>query len=104
MVHIYIFVVIVILIHCFSYAVIAAGCASCPKIKCERPGCDSYFCYHCKAAWHPNQTCDSARAKRSSNLRTSSIAFSIDSQSRKKYYKYFYFTYVNVKNNFRRRH
>lgn len=71
--------------HCFSYAVIAAGCASCPKIKCERPGCDSYFCYHCKAAWHPNQTCDSARAKRSSNLRTSSIAFSIDSQSRKDY-------------------
>lgn len=69
--------------YCFSYAVIAAGCASCPKIKCERPGCDSYFCYHCKAAWHPNQTCDSARAKRSSNMRTSSIAFSIDSQSRK---------------------
>lgn len=73
------------MVHCLSYAVIAAGCASCPKIKCERPGCDSYFCYHCKAAWHPNQTCDSARAKRSSNLRTSSIAFSIDSQSRKKY-------------------
>ncbi|VVC31454.1 Zinc finger, RING-type,Zinc finger, RING/FYVE/PHD-type,IBR domain [Cinara cedri] len=65
-----------------SYAVIAAGCASCPKIKCERPGCDSYFCYHCKAEWHPNQTCDSARAKRSSNMRTSSIAFSIDSNSR----------------------
>uniref|UniRef100_A0A2S2NR07 RBR-type E3 ubiquitin transferase n=1 Tax=Schizaphis graminum TaxID=13262 RepID=A0A2S2NR07_SCHGA len=65
-----------------SYAVIAAGCASCPKIKCERPGCDSYFCYHCKAAWHPNQTCDSARAKRSSNMRTSSLTFSTDSQSR----------------------
>lgn len=72
-----------------SYAVIATGCASCPKIKCERPGCDSYFCYHCKAAWHPNQTCDTARAKRSSHLRTSSIAFSIDSQSRKKYRFYF---------------
>ncbi|GFG40807.1 hypothetical protein Cfor_11865 [Coptotermes formosanus] len=55
-----------------SYAVIAAGCASCPKIKCERPGCDAYFCYHCKAEWHPNQTCDAARAQRSPNVRSSS--------------------------------
>ncbi|XP_050429663.1 E3 ubiquitin-protein ligase RNF19A-like isoform X1 [Adelges cooleyi] len=65
-----------------SYAVIAAGCASCPKIKCERPGCDSYFCYHCKAPWHPNQTCDSARAKRSTNIRTASISYSLDLSSR----------------------
>ncbi|XP_075228086.1 E3 ubiquitin-protein ligase RNF19A-like [Lycorma delicatula] len=65
-----------------SYAVIAAGCASCPKIKCERPGCDSYFCYHCKAGWHPNQTCDAARAQRSPNVRSSSISFSQDSQHR----------------------
>lgn len=79
------------MLYCFSYAVIAAGCASCPKIKCERPGCDSYFCYHCKAAWHPNQTCDSARAKRSSNIRTASIAFSIDSQSRKKRKQHLYY-------------
>ncbi|XP_054267520.1 E3 ubiquitin-protein ligase RNF19A-like isoform X2 [Macrosteles quadrilineatus] len=64
------------------YAVIAAGCASCPKIKCERPGCDSYFCYHCKAAWHPNQTCDAARAQRSPNVRSSSVSFSQDSQHR----------------------
>ncbi|XP_065214426.1 E3 ubiquitin-protein ligase RNF19A-like isoform X2 [Planococcus citri] len=63
-----------------GYAVIASGCASCPKLRCERPGCGSYFCYHCKAAWHPNQTCDSARAERSANLRTST--FSRDSQSR----------------------
>ncbi|XP_014262671.1 E3 ubiquitin-protein ligase RNF19B-like isoform X2 [Cimex lectularius] len=65
-----------------SYAVIASGCASCPKIKCERPGCGSYFCYHCKAAWHPNQTCDAARAQRSPNVRSSSLSFSQDSQHR----------------------
>ncbi|RZF36475.1 hypothetical protein LSTR_LSTR011262 [Laodelphax striatellus] len=64
------------------YAVIASGCASCPKIRCERPGCDSYFCYHCKAGWHPNQTCDAARAQRSPNVRSSSISFSQDSQHR----------------------
>lgn len=65
-----------------SYAVIATGCASCPKIRCERPGCGSYFCYHCKAAWHPNQTCDAARALRSPNVRSSSLSFSQDSQHR----------------------
>ncbi|CAH1406717.1 unnamed protein product [Nezara viridula] len=65
-----------------SYAVIASGCASCPKIKCKRPGCGSYFCYHCKAAWHPNQTCDAARAQRSPNVRSSSLSFSQDSQHR----------------------
>ncbi|XP_060523951.1 E3 ubiquitin-protein ligase RNF19A-like [Cylas formicarius] len=64
------------------FAVIASECASCPKIKCERPGCDSYFCYHCKAEWHPNQTCDAARAQRSPNIRSSSIAYSQDSQHR----------------------
>lgn len=67
----------------YSFAVIAAGCASCPKIKCERPGCDAYFCYHCKAEWHPNQTCDAARAQRSPNVRSSSVSFSQDSQHRK---------------------
>ncbi|GLV42177.1 uncharacterized protein CBL_04865 [Carabus blaptoides fortunei] len=66
-----------------SFAVIAAGCASCPKIKCERPGCNAYFCYHCKAEWHPNQTCDAARAQRSPNVRSSSISFSQDSQHSK---------------------
>ncbi|XP_063979325.1 E3 ubiquitin-protein ligase RNF19A-like isoform X1 [Diachasmimorpha longicaudata] len=66
------------------FAVIASGCASCPKLKCERPGCDSYFCYHCKARWHPNQTCDAARAQRSQHYdRTSSLSFSqSDSQHR----------------------
>ncbi len=63
------------------YAVVASGCASCPKLRCERPGCGSYFCYHCKAAWHPNQTCDSARAERSANMRSST--FRRDSQSSK---------------------
>nr|XP_022919326.1 E3 ubiquitin-protein ligase RNF19A-like [Onthophagus taurus]XP_022919327.1 E3 ubiquitin-protein ligase RNF19A-like [Onthophagus taurus] len=65
-----------------SFAVIASECASCPKLKCERPGCNSYFCYHCKAEWHPNQTCDAARAQRSPNVRSSSITFSQDSQYR----------------------
>lgn len=65
-----------------SFAVVAAGCASCPKIKCERPGCNAYFCYHCKAEWHPNQTCDAARAQRSPNVRSSSVSFSQDSQHR----------------------
>ncbi|XP_064482458.1 E3 ubiquitin-protein ligase RNF19A-like [Ornithodoros turicata] len=47
-----------------GYVVIATGCASCPKLVCERPGCGTAFCYHCKQEWHPNQTCDAARAQR----------------------------------------
>lgn len=65
-----------------GYAVIARGCASCPKLKCERPGCNTYFCYHCKQEWHPNQTCDAARAQRahhSANPRSASVSFSQDS-------------------------
>lgn len=65
------------------FAVIASECASCPKLRCERPGCHSYFCYHCKAEWHPNQTCDAARAQRSPNIRSSSVAYSQDSQHSK---------------------
>ena len=52
-----------------GFAVIATGCAGCPKLQCERPGCETYFCYHCKAEWHPNQTCDMARGQRMSNFR-----------------------------------
>ena len=47
-----------------TFAVVATECATCPKINCEREGCDFSFCYHCKAEWHPNQTCDMARAQR----------------------------------------
>lgn len=65
-----------------SYAVIATGCASCPRIKCERPGCDINFCYHCKAEWHPDQTCDAARASRQSPIRAPSGSISQDSQHR----------------------
>eukprot|EP00092_Neocalanus_flemingeri_P085036 GFUD01106925.1.p1 GENE.GFUD01106925.1~~GFUD01106925.1.p1 ORF type:complete len:694 (-),score=136.18 GFUD01106925.1:148-2229(-) len=61
-----------------TFAVVATGCASCPKISCEREGCDFSFCYHCKAEWHPNQTCDMARAQRQP-VRSSSISFSQDS-------------------------
>ncbi|KPM06345.1 E3 ubiquitin-protein ligase RNF19B-like protein [Sarcoptes scabiei] len=47
-----------------DYCVIATGCASCPMLRCHRPGCETLFCYHCKQEWHPNQTCDQARASR----------------------------------------
>ncbi|KAM9779473.1 E3 ubiquitin-protein ligase RNF19B isoform 1-T6 [Syngnathus typhle] len=47
-----------------SYAVIAYGCAECPKLRCGRDGCDTDFCYHCRQLWHPNQTCDQARRQR----------------------------------------
>ncbi|XP_063757625.1 E3 ubiquitin-protein ligase RNF19B isoform X2 [Eleginops maclovinus] len=47
-----------------SYAVIAYGCAECPKLCCGREGCDTEFCYHCRQLWHPNQTCDQARRQR----------------------------------------
>ena len=52
-----------------GYAVIAAGCASCPKLTCERGKCKTEFCYHCKQIWHPNLTCDMARQRRTSNNR-----------------------------------
>ncbi|XP_027208003.1 E3 ubiquitin-protein ligase RNF19B [Penaeus vannamei] len=64
-----------------GFAVIATGCAGCPKLKCERPGCGSYFCYHCKAEWHPNQTCDMARAQRSPNVLLSSFNYLHDIQT-----------------------
>uniref|UniRef100_A0A3B3RTY2 RBR-type E3 ubiquitin transferase n=1 Tax=Paramormyrops kingsleyae TaxID=1676925 RepID=A0A3B3RTY2_9TELE len=51
-----------------GYAVIAFGCASCPKITCGREGCGTEFCYHCKQLWHPNQTCDAARQQRAQSL------------------------------------
>jgi len=65
---------------CCRYVVIASGCASCPKLSCERPGCGTLFCYHCKQTWHPNQTCDAARAERLANAR-SSFSCSQDSSS-----------------------
>ncbi|XP_064836526.1 E3 ubiquitin-protein ligase RNF19B-like [Oncorhynchus masou masou] len=51
-----------------GFAVIASGCASCPRLVCCREGCLAEFCYHCKQAWHPNQTCDSARQQRALSL------------------------------------
>ncbi|CAB3399579.1 unnamed protein product [Caenorhabditis bovis] len=56
-----------------NYAVIATRCAACPKIKCGRPECGTYFCYHCKREWHNNQTCDEAR--RSERRKSKAIAF-----------------------------
>ncbi|XP_036001090.1 E3 ubiquitin-protein ligase RNF19A [Fundulus heteroclitus] len=67
-----------------GYAVIAFGCASCPKITCGRDGCGTEFCYHCKQLWHPNQTCDTARQQRAQSLRlrsfrSSSLSYSQES-------------------------
>ena len=57
-----------------GFAVIAAGYAACPEIQCLRPGCNTSFCYHCKATWHPNKTCeDAAREKSSSKIRSGSF-------------------------------
>ncbi|KAI5091088.1 E3 ubiquitin-protein ligase RNF19A [Silurus meridionalis] len=69
---------------CRWYAVIAFGCASCPKIMCGREGCGTEFCYHCKQLWHPNQTCDAARQQRAHSLRlrpfrSSSLSYSQES-------------------------
>ncbi|KHN72189.1 E3 ubiquitin-protein ligase RNF19B [Toxocara canis] len=47
-----------------TYAVIASNCAACPQLRCERPGCGTLFCYHCKGQWHASQTCDEARKER----------------------------------------
>jgi len=70
------------------YAVIATECAGCPKIKCERPGCNTNFCYHCKQFWHPNKTCDAARTERNHfimdrilDMRNGSITYSHESDS-----------------------
>lgn len=67
-----------------GYAVIAFGCASCPKITCGREGCGTEFCYHCKQLWHPNQTCDTARQQRAQtfrlrSFRSSSLSYSQES-------------------------
>jgi hypothetical protein len=57
-----------------GFAVIAAGYAACPEIQCLRPGCNTSFCYHCKATWHPNKTCeDAAREKPSTKIRSGSF-------------------------------
>lgn len=64
-----------------GFAVIATGCASCPRLKCERPGCNLFFCYHCKAEWHPDASCDDARKARRSPTRQTSGG-SQDSQNR----------------------
>lgn len=66
-----------------GYAVIATGCASCPLIKCERPGCGVQFCYHCKNEWHENLTCsDAARATSRQSPTRRSGSISQDSQHR----------------------
>nr|XP_061789343.1 E3 ubiquitin-protein ligase RNF19A-like [Nerophis lumbriciformis] len=64
-----------------GYAVIAFGCASCPKITCGRESCGAEFCYLCKQLWHPNQTCDAARQQRAQSLRLRTIRSSSLSSS-----------------------
>ncbi|KAH7725390.1 IBR domain containing protein [Aphelenchoides avenae] len=51
-----------------TYAVIANSCAACPQLRCDRPGCGTLFCYHCKGMWHANQTCDEARARNNASM------------------------------------
>ena len=66
-----------------GFAVIASGYASCPEIQCLRPGCNTSFCYHCKATWHPNKTCeDAAREKTSAKLRSGSFISLASAQQR----------------------
>ncbi|XP_061099396.1 E3 ubiquitin-protein ligase RNF19B isoform X2 [Conger conger] len=60
-----------------SYAVIAYGCAECPKLCCEREGCGTEFCYHCRQLWHPDQTCDQARRQRSRHASSNHDASSL---------------------------
>ncbi|XP_078239970.1 uncharacterized protein LOC110087003 [Pogona vitticeps] len=43
-----------------SYAVIAYGCAECPRLVCGRQGCGTEFCYHCRQPWHPDSSCKPA--------------------------------------------
>ncbi|NXC40249.1 RN19A ligase, partial [Penelope pileata] len=43
-----------------SYAVIAYGCAECPRLTCGREGCGTEFCYHCRQPWHPDAPCAAA--------------------------------------------
>ena len=66
-----------------GFAVIASGYASCPEIQCLRPGCNTSFCYHCKATWHPNKTCeDAAREKASAKIRSGSFISLASAQHR----------------------
>jgi hypothetical protein len=66
-----------------GFAVIASGYASCPEIQCLRPGCNTSFCYHCKATWHPNKTCeDAAREKTSTKIRSGSFISLASAQQR----------------------
>ncbi|CAI7934840.1 E3 ubiquitin-protein ligase RNF19A-like isoform X2 [Podarcis lilfordi] len=43
-----------------SYAVIAYGCAECPRLVCARPDCRTEFCFHCRQPWHPEASCEQA--------------------------------------------
>jgi len=66
-----------------GFAVIAQGYASCPEIQCLRPGCNTSFCYHCKATWHPNKTCeDAAKEKPSGKFRSGSFISLTSAQPR----------------------
>ncbi|KAM6270813.1 LOW QUALITY PROTEIN: E3 ubiquitin-protein ligase RNF19B-like [Spheniscus humboldti] len=44
-----------------SYAVIAYGCAECPRLTCGHEGCGTECCYHCRQPWHRNGPCEPVR-------------------------------------------
>lgn len=60
---------------CFSYACIARNCAACPLLVCGV--CGTHFCYHCKAEWHPSQTCDEARIARGMNCNANLVKITL---------------------------
>uniref|UniRef100_A0A7E4UXU2 RBR-type E3 ubiquitin transferase n=1 Tax=Panagrellus redivivus TaxID=6233 RepID=A0A7E4UXU2_PANRE len=57
-----------------GYAVIASYCAACPQLECQRPGCNTKFCYHCQSEWHDRLTCNEALKVRNSRNKRRSIA------------------------------
>jgi len=40
-----------------TFGVIATDCQSCPKIDCQKEGCNVSFCYHCRETWEDNHQC-----------------------------------------------
>ncbi|EGT35817.1 hypothetical protein CAEBREN_23659 [Caenorhabditis brenneri] len=46
-----------------GFAVIVPNGKKCPKIQCQKPGCDTEFCYDCKKKWHPGRKCATESAQ-----------------------------------------
>jgi len=46
-----------------TFGFIATDYQLCPKIDCERDGCNVSFCYHCKGKWEANHQCGKVGGK-----------------------------------------